>query len=74
MAVGAVVLWPRMCRHYPLRQSHWSDYYPVFNRFKLSLLKANSKFQRADQASQTFIFNKSISFAYKLSISIEDLN
>ncbi|MCH80580.1 hypothetical protein A2U01_0001350 [Trifolium medium] len=47
MAVGAVALLSRMCRHYPLRQSFWSDYYPVCNRFKLHLQKANSKFQRA---------------------------
>jgi hypothetical protein len=51
VAVGAGVLLPIMCIHYPLGQSHLRGYYLVFNGFKLPLQKANYKFQRAHQAS-----------------------
>jgi hypothetical protein len=47
MAVGAVILLPRICRHYPLCQSTWSEYYLVCNKFKLPSRKANYKFQHA---------------------------
>jgi hypothetical protein len=52
MTVGAIVLLPKICRHYPLHQRPWIGYYPVCNKVRQLSQKASNKFQRIFQAFQ----------------------